>query len=308
MADYHGIHRPGGGTPHVALQDHDRWAGSLLTGRLELTYRTSEDQAVSPGTGNLVRTEDSRGQKVVAAEVARRSGVPVLPGSGIKGAVRTTYELLSNSCDPMDGDSRCKKPTKQKGKKTKDKRCEACRLFGGMDYQGRLSFGDAVPASAEEVTVRVEWVPIPFTPSREKTDGDFRFYELSPHSSRGGIESKEMAREMVEGTFHGELHFTNLSCEEMGRLLVCLGLGGERAPRFLLRLGGARYDGWGGVEVGVGRLLLATSALRRETYGAEELDAMLKAWHEAIDDSWFRRYGSALEKLAALHTPHGEGQ
>lgn len=296
MADYYGVSRPGGGPGYLPLQAHDRWRRGLFTGRLALTYRTPEKQYVAPGTGNLVLRQDAEGIEVVVAEAARREGLPVLPGSGIKGAVRTIYELLSNACDSMNN------PCEG------NDRCEACRLFGGLRYQGRVSFGDAVPPSPDEVESHVERVPMPFPPDGEKTEGDFRFYDLSRHSSWEEPGKKPIAREMFEGSFHGELFFTNALAEEMGRLLICLGLGGDRAPTFLLQLGGARYDGWGAVEVGIGELLLATPPLERKTYEPNEAGSFTKQWLEAVDNSWLQTYKTPLEKLAALHSPERSRQ
>src|SRR5262245_17644810 len=112
-----GLSRPPGRPAYPEAPPHDRWLPGRWTGVIALTLQTLPDRFVSPGTGRLALLGEPPREKV-AHRAARSHGRPVLPGSGIKGAVRTLYELLSFSCDPFD--SSCRQSAA----------CEACALFG----------------------------------------------------------------------------------------------------------------------------------------------------------------------------------
>src|SRR5262245_32739548 len=126
---------------------HHRWQKGLLTGYLRLTLEIPEGQFVSPSTGRLTLT--SRGTtELVAQEASRAAGTPVIPGSGIKGAVRTVYELLSFSCDPFAW-SNPERRRAQTNHCTARACCDACSLFGVLGRSGRVGFDDARPSGPQ---------------------------------------------------------------------------------------------------------------------------------------------------------------
>jgi hypothetical protein len=217
----------------------------------------------------------------------------VIPGSGIKGAVRTNYELLSHACDPFDRNTRC-------GPK---ECCDACSLFGLLKWSGRVSFGDAVPARPGSVQVQVQKVPIPWKPDGSKTEGDFRVYDLE--EARMFDEGrrvwtrrpKELAREVFTGELEGRMTFWNASPEELGRLLLAMGLGPDEDTRFLLRLGGVKYDGKGGVQITPHAIHLA--APRRLVLQEEKCEERCSRWiRMAKESAWGSRFWPKLEELA----------
>ena len=291
----HALSRPEGEVLRQEPVPHDQWLPGRWTGNLLLLLETPRGQFVSPGTGRLSLTRWESGGEVVAQQVARAAGVPVIPGSGIKGAVRTIFELLSFSCNPIGHRSTAC-----------DKRscCEACSLFGLMSWNGRASFGDAVPANPGSVRVKVERVPIPWLPRAERTRGEFRLYDLreAEELDRGRRvwvkRSKELAREVLSGELETRLSFWNVTREEMGRLLLCMGLGADDATRFALRLGGVKYDGKGAVLVRPRRLQLV--APRRRTLEEADLQEELAGCIAAArTGEWAARFWTGLEKVAA---------
>jgi RAMP superfamily protein len=295
----HALSRPEGAVDRRDPTPHDLWLPDHLTGSLVLALETPPGQLVSPGTGQLSLTEDSAGE-VVAQKAARLAGEPVLPGSGIKGAVRTLFELLSFSCDPFAGRSdgeRC----------TKSSCCEACALFGLLGWSGRVSFGDASPASPGAVEVKVEKVPIPWLPHADKTRGEFRVYDLGkavqfdPDRRVWEARPKELTREVFSGRFETRLTFWNLSREQLGRLMLCMGIGEDSSTRFLLRLGGVKYDGKGGVEVSPQELCLATP--ERSTLSGDRCKDAVTGWIDAAHKSdWGATFWPELEKVAKVLT------
>jgi len=288
---YHGISRPEGSTPdRRSIPGHEQWKSDRWTGSLTLQLTTPPGQFVSPGTGRLVLTEKD-GASIVAQEVARSGGTPVIPGSGIKGAVRTVYELLSCSCNPFQ--SEC----------SPENACEACSLFGLSGWSGRVTFTDARPIG--DVELSVEKVPVPWEPKAELTPGDFRVYDLGPTLMRdpdrpGKKPAPEVvAREVLRGAFATRLLFWNVSEEELGRLLLALGVAPDFEPRFLLRLGGVKYHGRGGVAVRPIALILVKPKAEQlaEIAGAERCRQLLEV---ASCGTWARKFWGTLRELAQL--------
>jgi hypothetical protein len=291
----HGLSRPEGAVERRSPPAHDAWQRDLFTGLLAMRFEVPPGQYVSPATGRLGLIE-GRGGEEVAQRAAACGGVPVLPGSGIKGAVRTVYELLSFSCDPLArGEERC----------TAQACCDACSLSGAQGYAGRLSFTDAVPAGPETVRVEVQKVPIPWTPDASKTPGDFRLYDLAEATfldpARRSVQKqpRELSREVYLGSFETRMTFSNLQPEELGRILLAMGLGTDRRTRFLLRLGGVKYDGKGGVKV-VPRSLRLVKPRVRTAEGQSCGEECVKWIGAARRAPWAEPFWPRLEQLAAI--------
>ncbi len=290
---YHGISRPAGATPlQTKPVGHQSWWADRATGSLTLELATPLGQFVSPGTGRLVLTERN-GEPIVAQEVARSGGVPVLPGTGIKGAVRTVYELLSRSCNPFQ--TAC---SAREGKI-----CEACSLFGCLGWTGRVTFTDARPHC--DVKVAVAAVPLPWEPKAEKTGGEFRVYDLGPclqkdPNGQGRRPAPEVvAREVLHGTFETRLVFWNVTEEELGRLLLAMGMATDPELRFHLRLGGVKYHGRGGVEVLPTSLTLVQP--KTETLGREASGHRCEQYRKVANSApWGDTFRGTLRQLAQL--------
>lgn len=299
----HALSRPPNGIERNPPPRHDAWSPGLLTGVLTLRLETLPGQYVSPSTGRLALTS-SPGGEIVAQQGARAAGRPVLPGSGIKGAVRTLYELLSFSCDPLvrggDRRDRC----------TAASCCDACSLFGCQGYSGRVSFTDAVPAAPEAVKVEVRKVPIPWTPKADRTPGQLRLYDLgeatflAPGRKTAQSAPRILAREVFSGTFETRLQLANATPVEMGRLLLTLGLGTGLSTRFYPRLGGVKYDGKGAVRVAPLALSLTGEASPRE---GEACRAECLRWIEAARTSpWAGTFWPKLDELTRILAPRAE--
>ncbi len=291
---YHGIARVPGPIPRKLPPLLDVWLAERHTGVLTLRLETPPGQFVSPGTGRLALTRDDSGSEIVVQGAERRGGEPVIPGSGIKGAVRTLFEILSWSCDPFDRGNGC----------STGSCCQTCAIFGLSGWGGRVGFSDAGPAEPGAVQVEVQRIPIPHPPHSEKTEGDFRLYDLdraTEFDKATGTRrhrARELAREVYSGMFETRMTFWNLHGEELGRLLLCLGSGLDAATRFPVRLGGVKYDGKGAVWVTPTALRLAESALARRDAACEELCSQ---WIEAARGSdWARSFKPQLEQIASL--------
>jgi hypothetical protein len=297
----HGLSRPAGEIRFQEPPPHDRWQKDRLTGSLKLTLGIPEGQFVSPSTGRLALTARSA-VEVVALEAARAAGTPVIPGSGIKGAVRTLYELLSFSCDPFARND----PERRRAQATwcnARSCCDACSLFGVLGRSGRVGFDDARPTQPGSVRVDVREVPFPWPP--RKPEGDVGLYDFQEamqfdRDRDQFVKSpKELAREVFLGAFEARMAFWNLTKEELGRLLLSMGIGVGDATRFLLRLGGVKYDGKGAVQVSPRTIILAMP--ERRSLEAEPCRREVAGWLEAArDSSWAATFWPKLEEVARL--------
>jgi len=286
----HGVSRPQGPIERQPPPVHDQWDKALFTGSLSFTLATLPGRFLSPGTGRL-GVADAGTEEIAAQQVARRAGTPVIPGSGIKGAVRTLYELLTFSCDPFS-----------KGCTTQEC-CAACSLFGLAGWSGRVSFGDAEPAHAGAVRVEVRKVPTPWKPNPAKTGGDFRVYDqreatmLDQGRNIWLPRLKELAREVLTGELRTRMTFWNATSDELGRLLLAMGLGPDDSVRFDLRLGGVKYDGQGGVRVTPEEIRLATP--RALTLRGIDCKERCERWvRHAQQSAWSTTFWPVLEELA----------
>lgn len=295
---YYGVDRAQRSQPGTGDPRHDLLQKGL-TGRLTFSYETVGNKYVTPGTGTLRAVEADDGSEVLAYAAARRGGVPVLPGTGIKGAVRTLYEILTGSCNittsPCNGGDYC----------------AACRLFGkvrGGPLQGRLGFDDAMPAGDGAVTTSLARVPEGHEPHAHHTPGDVRLYDLriARDRQRGTgeiVERKELlSREVYRGRFIGGAVFRNVLPAELGTVLLAMGMapapeGDAQNRGFPLRLGGVRFHGQGAVRVAVEGLLLVRSPVQREELNTEAMEPETGTW---IDQALTLLHPSAKRALAEI--------
>jgi hypothetical protein len=309
----HGLSRPPGTVERRTPPPHDRWQAHLATGTLTLHLVVpveQPEQYVSPATGRLGLVAEGAAE-AVAQRGARRGGEAVVPGSGIKGAVRSLYELLSFSCDPFArADLGRRSGSPPPSLCSPQACCDACSLFGMLGYNGRVGFSDAAPVDPSAVTVTVEKVPVPWTPDGSKTRGDFRLYDLeeakllTPGRLTAERRPKELAREVYRGTFEARMTFVNLEEQELGRLLLTMGIGSGGTVKFFLRLGGVKYDGKGAVVATPQAVRLASP--RRAALSGEAAAEQCAAWiGSARGARWAEAFWPKLEELAVVLGPRG---
>lgn len=206
--------------PRAGGSDHDRVGG--YTGRMVVQI-----EALSPihvGSGDY--EVDGWG---IYVPFARKNGQVAIPGTSIKGAVRTYAEALSPSCEG--------------GRCTGSELCIGCQIFGARGLQGRVAFGDA------EAAGNVNTRPYQMT---ARWSGGFpggrRFYRHGrpgPTELPGGRERVEV---VPAGTkFESEVFIHGLTEPELGLLLLAMGLGPD-GYRFDLKLGGGKNRGLGSVR------------------------------------------------------------
>ena len=224
---------------------HDAFNG--WTGWLDLEIEVYSDYLyVGSGQIDLVP-----GREQARYTFARRDGKLVIPATSIKGAVRSVFEAITNSCVSQRGRRERMRSTShiacglvRKGQERQKSLCPACRVFGTTGYRGRVHFSDAEPVGEiQTTTIKISdlWPP-------RRTQGR-KFYETKAFQKQD-LRPQRNTRflEVVpkDFKFRTALRFENLSEAELGALMRALGLAPhtEDTSRvvyaFPLKLGGAK--------------------------------------------------------------------
>lgn len=236
--------------------DHDRFRD--WSGRMELEIEVvSKYLYVGSGNFELFNLQDKE-QAYYA--FARSNGQLIIPGTGIKGAVRNIVEAISNSC--VQQVVRGEKAPKHEACRDKEALCPACRLFGTTGYSGRVRFSDAIPVGEVKSTIiKIAdlWPPRQAKGRKFYYAGSFQPLDIQPQKSHRFIEVVPKGSKFVTA-----LAFENTSDAEMGLLMRALGLGfSQQDPSkvvylFPLKLGGAKPRCLGAVHLRPKRLSMIT--------------------------------------------------
>jgi CRISPR/Cas system CSM-associated protein Csm3 (group 7 of RAMP superfamily) len=171
---------------------------------------------------------------------------PVVPGSGVKGALRAVFEAVTRSCDPLSTD-RCQAAT--------GAACPACALFGLGGRRGALAISDLSVRGELGVRHVAQRYSHPDAPLRGR-----RLYGLEPEVS--ATEDAEALLVIERGAqLAGTLSVRGAELWAAGALALATGLVPGGLP--LVRLGGAKNRGLG----------VATLTADSGSYAADE-----RAW------------------------------
>lgn len=306
--------------------DRDKGAGQdriqpkLLSGTLELVMVALTPVHVGSGYTDFVK---AGGQETLAALQAskrvRENDTTqrryLIPGSSIKGAVRSIVEAITRSCvRVVQPKYRPYLPKGYGGCVRIDQLCPACRLFGAQDYQGHVSFEDAVapPGSLVLIGTPLLWTPargvrgLPprYLDRRDAAKGR-KFYFHAKYAQ--GADARTCIKTGAELPLR--IHFLNLSEANLGALLTALGL--HPKYRFPIKLGGGKPVGLGSVELQAQslRLLQGRDALQQtgrlgqaSEHQGEDLEQLIQGY-TAKAQSLLEE--PALKALAEVYAKEG---
>ena len=243
---------------------HHRFAlqEGKYAGLIEATLTARRPVQVASGLMDVVKLKS--GETAVALMTKIRRRVYVIPGSSLKGTVRSVVEAISPSCVRVVGwRTRPFLPKRMNPCSRMDRLCPACRLFGMSggrreNYAGQVHFEDAVMVEGKPVVVRT---PLLWAPARSRRGLPPRYLKGKEVKGRKfyyhGTMAKGPDARVAAGTgstFKVHIRFENLSDAELGLLLAALGRHPEKP--FLLKVGAGKPVGMGSVEVDVERITL----------------------------------------------------
>lgn len=263
--------------PGIGAVSHDRLRPRRWSGCLELELEAVDRWRVGSGTLlSAARTRDGRREEILAEDLMLWQGkFPLLPGSSIKGTIRTLVEALTG------GDWRSEDPEGELS--------PASSLFGmvgqaRVSFRGRVGFDDALPAEGSSPRITVEDLPAPYEPRKHMQTGP-RVYG-GPVGRRGEIPYLLVER---GSRYRTRCTFQNLDLAELGLLARAMGLDG----RFCPRLGGGKFAGLGRTRFhlvgarlrqGPGRLATLDAAAARQALADWLAAAPLDAKQQSVID------------------------
>ncbi|HBB30403.1 MAG TPA: CRISPR-associated protein [Cyanobacteria bacterium UBA8803] len=237
--------------------EQDRYHADRYHGTLHLTLTVQTALHVSTG---VVAMGSDVGQKSIPLIKTMIQGSEknlIIPGSSLKGVVRSVYEAITNSTlAVVSSKEKDRIPPERLPCKDKKRLCPASRVFGALDWQGLIYFTDARCQSAG---FRPGFMPSLYRPRPDQNQKYFKqgkvagrkfYYHTIKAVDKGqqqGIPVQEATKEFV---FTTQLHYRNLTQPELGTLLIVLGQDKPKYP-IALKVGGGKPIGMGTMTVDV---------------------------------------------------------
>lgn len=233
---------------------HDRYRNDCLHGKvvLKLTVKT----AVHISTGIVAMGTDVGHRIPLIKTMAQgRQQQLTIPGSSLKGVVRSAFEAITNSTlAVVSGRYRSDMPPDRLPCRNKEQLCPASLVFGAMDWQGLIHFTDATCEAAKSVT---GFMPSLYRPRPDQRRAYFengkaagrKFYYNAVKAVSGGDRGIPVQQAGTEYIFKTELQFNNLTQAELGTLFIVLGQ--DPKHPMALKVGGGKPVGMGTMTVEV---------------------------------------------------------
>jgi CRISPR/Cas system CSM-associated protein Csm3 (group 7 of RAMP superfamily) len=238
---------------------HHKYLTNRLHGTLFLTLKVQTSLHVS--TGVVVMGSDIGNNRIplIKTMVQDIDQKLSIQGSSLKGCIRSVYEAITNSTlAVITNRYRDKIPTERLPCRNKEQLCPASRVFGALDWQGLLDFNDA---KCENISFSTGFMPSLYRPRpdergayfiRGKVAGRKFYYNTNRAIDKGqnaGIPVQQAGKEYI---FKTQLHFKNLTAEELGTLLIVLGQ--DAKYPIALKVGGGKPIGMGTMTVTIDKI------------------------------------------------------
>ncbi len=266
---------------------HERVRGDdFISGVLELEWEALSHIAVSSGSYVLFEELGNREPGLIMG-LYRVGNIPTIPGSTLKGVVRSIVEAATASCITTTRVERRWLPIPDSSTRdgcTPAHACPACSMFGRMNRMSKIRFGDAQP---DEPIRTLGWRVKPLhnphandAPPVYRTDnghGQYKGRKFYRHGRMATSETDAPIEAMPRQTrLTSKVWFTNLAPHEMGALCFGLGLDGTIA----LKLGGHKPRCLGSLGSGMIALRLAdaTDFTRSDAHASKIEGEPAKDW------------------------------
>ncbi len=248
----------------------DRFKNDRLSGfiGLRLTVKTSAFIASGVVAMGSDLSNTTRNIPLIKTSLDRNQQL-LIPGSSLKGVVRSTYEAITRSClckvtrryqeQVPSGYKECVINRQRNQVEV----CAACQVFGAMDWQGLVHFTDA---QCEKNGFSTGFMPSLYRPRPDERRAYFnqqgkvagrKFYYHAVKSVDAGDRGIPVQQAGKEFTFITQLRFMNLTQAELGTLLIVLGQ--DKQNKMALKVGGGKPVGMGTMVVDVTEIDLIKS-------------------------------------------------
>jgi hypothetical protein len=206
----------------------------------------------------------------------RVDGIPAIPGSSLKGVIRSIAEAISPSCVTvirLDRRLIPHQPRRSDECRPEDA-CPACSIFGRMGRMSKAFFRDARLASGRTGLHHLPALYAPRAHQARRTyqtgAGKFKGRKFYFHGHPREDPDQPPVEVILPGSVaRGTVDFENLSHAEMGLLFFALGLDGS----FALKLGGGKPACLGSLQINPMRLeLLGSDHFLRAEPSVEALE------------------------------------
>jgi len=257
---------------------HEQYKG--LSGEVEATLTTL--------TPLLIGVQEASLKSQVTS---RHTFLPILPGSSLKGMIRSLAEIVGNGCDVMDKHTKCTNP---------DKLCICCRMFGmqhnDQSFLGKVCFGGGL-WQGEGRPVYMQKQQVLLSNPKERHNAFYisnkkvrKLYHHNPScitrpQLAKSTDSEKMVADLIplraDEVFHFKVSFSNLKNTELNLLLYCLALerditikvnGCQVTGTLHHKLGMGKPIGMGSVKIDLTKMMLydADHAKRYSSWGHTE--------------------------------------
>lgn len=252
---------------------HDKYQSNHISGQIRGTI-----EALSPihiGSGII-----DIGDDVELIKTAVKTGDNiVLPGSSLKGAIRSVLEAISGSCvSKVSYQVRRAMPRWFSECRQKNNLCMACRMFGAMGFQGNISIQDAPKTEGNIVTEHVPELYAPGRGQRRMRDVPGRKFYMHGEVATGStpVEACEKGSK-----FRFVIQVDNLKQSEWGLLFTALGHHPNHS--FKLKIGGAKPVCFGSIDIQIEEIQVQEQTRDRYlnwdvTQDAGMTDEQLEEW------------------------------
>lgn len=213
------------------------------TGKINIKVETLTPIHIS--SGHLEEEND-----LLYKQFIRLNNIPIIPGTSLKGCIRTIAEAVSYSCYLKSKGVDHKKFSQYKFDKNNN--CIICNMFGAMGKRSKIRFGDLY-INETDVKEKLSILKIPqFHNPRPDTplyyqDGKYKGYKFYHHGDNKILEKGKVAYEFIDkgATFEGSIWFENMTKFQVNLLCFSLGLNGSIQPK----LGYAKPAYYGSIKI-----------------------------------------------------------
>jgi len=225
-----------------STKGHEIYDAKTFSGKLGYRLVALTPIHIASGTYALSPEETNVGESGIVRDCYRVNDQPTIPGSSLKGVIRSVVEAVSASCITT---TRVKISLLPGGKKLTEgckpeRACPACSMFGRLDRLGKISFSDALlepGQNTEPYHLPSLYGPHPDSPVYLDKKGHYKGRKFYYHGRPAQDPRKPVIEVIPEkGKLSGHIDFINLTMEEMGLLFFALGLD----KTFRLKLGGGK--------------------------------------------------------------------